>query len=350
MILLRILLLPFSLIYLIITRFRNHLFNIGYKPSFHFDTKVINVGNLRVGGTGKTPHVEYLIRLLKDNYKIATLSRGYGRKTKGIIIANDASGAKDIGDEPFQFYKKFSKDIIVCVGEERALAIPTILHERENTEVIILDDAYQHRTVIPDLNILLSDYHNPFYKDIVLPSGRLRESRSGAKRADIIIVSKCPANLTPEEKDKIKKNIKRYSRPHAEIFFTGIKYNEPVSIYGSSSFKGKVLLVAGIANTQQMEQEVAAKFQLEKVLSFNDHHNYQEASIEKILKQFKEIKDNDKVILTTEKDMVKLSDIKFNKQLEKIPVFYLPIEIYFLDNKEKFDHLVLSCVQNPLNQ
>lgn len=346
MILLRILLLPFSLIYFLLTTFRNHLFDIGYFPSFHFETRVIAVGNLRVGGTGKTPHVEYLIRLLKSNYPLATLSRGYGRKTKGFFLADATSTADTIGDEPLQFYKKFQDQITVTVGEERALAIPTILFERPATEVILLDDAYQHRTVTQDLNILLSDYNNPFYEDWVLPSGRLRESRKGAKRADIVIVSKCPAKLENPQKAEIRKRIQKYNSS-APIFFTGIQYQTPQPLFEGRIEPDleRILLVSGIANPGPLKQEIKRKYILEKTLDFGDHHSYSEKSIRLILKHFEEIKGNHKAIFTTEKDMVKLRSETLKELLLGVPVYYLPIEIYFHEGKEQFDQIVLDSLR-----
>ena len=193
MILLRILLFPFSWLYYLITQIRNRLYDRGLKPSVKFELPVICVGNLTVGGTGKTPMIEHLIRLLQNRFKVATLSRGYGRATKGIRIAGPSENASTIGDEPFQFYTKFGKRITVAVGEERALAIPTILQECSDTQIILLDDGFQHRKVSPGFSILLTDYHRPFYNDFLLPSGRLRESRWGAERADVIVVTKCPS-------------------------------------------------------------------------------------------------------------------------------------------------------------
>ena len=203
------LLYPFTLLYGTITDFRNHLYNMGQRPSIQFDTNVINVGNLTVGGTGKTPHVEYLIRLLHSQYKVATLSRGYGRKTKGFILANDEATAESIGDEPLQFYKKFKNECVVSVGEERALAIPHILTEHPETQVVLLDDAYQHRAVTPSFNILLTDYNRLFYQDYPFPSGRLRERRKGAKRANAVIVTKCPDDLSSSAQQAIEQQIRK---------------------------------------------------------------------------------------------------------------------------------------------
>lgn len=342
---LKVLLLPLSLIYLLVTQFRNHLYNIGYYPSFQFETVVIGIGNLRVGGTGKTPHVEYLIRLLKSRYKLSTLSRGYGRKTKGFILADNSVTAKEIGDEPMQFYFKYSPHVTVAVGEERALAIPTILFEKPQTQAILLDDAFQHRAVLPDLNILLTDYFHPFYDDLVLPAGRLRESSRGAVRADCIIVTKCPDNLSQDEKDFIKKRIYKYNKK-APVFFTGIQYQQPIPLYKDRTTEKleRILLISGIANAQPLKEEIKRKYVLEGTIDFQDHHEYTMESIQLILKQFGEITGNHKAVFTTEKDAVKLRSDKWKELLKGVPVYYLPIEVYFLEEKDTFDQIIFDCV------
>ena len=192
---LKFLLYPFSLLYGLITDFRNVLFDKGFKSQTGFDIPIINVGNLTVGGTGKSPQIEYLIRLLADTYQVASLSRGYGRKTKGYILADEHANAEQIGDEPMQFFQKFGSKISVVVSEKRVEGVQQLLQEKPTTELILLDDAYQHRYITPSFNILLMDYHRPFYEDLTFPAGRLRERRRGANRADCIVVSKCPENL-----------------------------------------------------------------------------------------------------------------------------------------------------------
>ncbi|MFN3405523.1 MAG: tetraacyldisaccharide 4'-kinase [Cytophagaceae bacterium] len=344
MILLRIILFPFSILYDLITRFRNHLFDIGYTRSFSFETFVINVGNLRVGGTGKTPHVEYIIRLLKDNDRVAVLSRGYGRKTKGIIIANELADAEAIGDEPYQYYLKYGKEITVAVGEERALAIPTILYERPETTTIILDDAYQHRYVKPDLNILLTEYSKPFYDDYVLPAGRLRESRKGARRADIILVTKCLSDLGSDEMEAIRYNIKKFSGKDVPIFFTGISYLGPRQFFGNprNLTKGEeVIVLAGIANPQYFYSEIRRSFKVKEEFTFKDHHNFKMTDIQKVVTESKRQMAKP-VIITTEKDMVKLNARLIETGLEDVSWFYIPIEISFLNGKQNFDQLIFK--------
>ncbi|HYG38849.1 MAG TPA: tetraacyldisaccharide 4'-kinase [Cytophagales bacterium] len=347
--LLQILLYPFAILYGLATSFRNYLYRAGYKKSAHFDTVVISVGNLTVGGTGKTPHVEYLIRLLKDRFKIATLSRGYGRKTKGFIWADDRSTAETIGDEPMQFYYKFKNEVKVTVGEKRILAIPTILKESE-TEVILLDDAYQHRKVERNLDILISDYNHPFYNDFILPAGRLRESRRGAKRADIVVISKCPPELQIGEKQEIKRSVDRYTKSSAPVFFTSIKYGAPVPVYNKMAFEGKILAVSGIARSELFETYVKGNYNFFNHLKFKDHHHYTQDDINSVIQEFNRIKEPQKSILITEKDMVKWQAFSINKILKDYPVFYLPIEVEFLEGKGMFDQMVFDSITRQVKE
>jgi tetraacyldisaccharide 4'-kinase len=351
MIFLKIILFPFSFIYYLVTALRNHLFNIGYSHSFEFDLPVINVGNLRVGGTGKTPHVEYLIRLLKDRYKLASLSRGYGRKSTGFIMADGHSDAALIGDEPLQYYGKFAPDVTVTVCEDRAYAIPQILFEKEDTQLILLDDAYQHRSVKPSLNILLSDYKNPFYSDWLLPSGRLRESRKGASRADAVIISKCPPELGEEQMKNIAGKVHKYCKKATPVFFSALKYERPKAVYSDSAIPGPrpdVLLFSGIADPAALHEKVAKDYHLIKDINFPDHHNYSEKDIQKIIQAFKEIPGDNKIILTTEKDTVKLRGDSFKKIFSAYPVFYIPVEVYFLKDKQIFDDMVIQAIKSKI--
>ncbi|MDX1629192.1 MAG: tetraacyldisaccharide 4'-kinase [Fulvivirga sp.] len=337
------LLFPFSILYDLGTRARNYLFDIGYKKSFDFDTRVVAVGNLSVGGTGKSPMVEYIIRKLHEKYKITTLSRGYGRKTKGFRIATDTDNAKSIGDEPMQFYRKFG-DINVAVGEERAVAIPFILAERPETEVIVLDDAYQHRTVLPDFNILLTDYQKPFFNDYVLPAGRLREARKGAARADAIVVTKCPESMDENQRDMFKNEISKYST--APVFFSGIRYLDPVHVFGEAPFSGNIFLFSGIANPSKLSSYVKTQFNLLGEKHFTDHHQYKNEDIRELNLKLQAIDAPDKGFLTTEKDMVKFLDGDFENKFSEFPLFYLPIETYFLEDGNKFDEMLLKTLKS----
>jgi tetraacyldisaccharide 4'-kinase len=337
--LLKLLLLPFSLVYKAITDFRNHLYNIGSKPSVEFDRFVISVGNLTVGGTGKTPFVELLIRHLMPNHKLAVLSRGYGRTTRGFRLADQDDNAKTLGDEPFQYQTKFGKQIEVAVGEDRAMAIPEILFRNEQIELIILDDAYQHRRVRPDFNILLNDFLRPFYKDLVMPGGLLRESRKHASRADVVVVTKCPEDLSMSQMEKIQLDIQKYAGADTPVYFSGIRYLKPKKIHGTGTMPTNVFLFSGIANHQPFENYIKSRYQLIDHKKFPDHHSYTTEDIRQIAKRFDQIDLDEKCLLTTEKDMVRL--LSTNEQfLKAYPVFYLPIELYFLKNEDSFAKLL----------
>ena len=346
MVIFKYLLSPFALLYKCITTLRNYLYNIGYFKSFSFEVPMVAVGNLTVGGTGKTPHIEYLIRLLAGNSQVAVLSRGYGRKTKGFVLGDNTATAKTLGDEPYQYYRKFGKAITVAVCESRAYAVPCIVFENPKTEVILLDDAFQHRKVKPQFNILLSDYTRPFYDDYVLPLGLLRESRVGAKRADAIVVSKSPAVLSTAEMAQIKSKIQVYA-PGKPVFFTTIKYGEPISLNSISKETAickQVLLFAGLANITPLQHYVASSFDLLQTFDFKDHHQYTVADVTQLITAFNQFPGGNKCLITTEKDMVKLLDPALQELLSTYPIFYLPIEVAFLADKEKFDALVMNSL------
>ena len=339
---------PFAAIYYLIIRTRNLLFDKNIFKSFHFNVFTISVGNLAVGGTGKTPHIEYLIKfLLTHKKKITTLSRGYGRETNGFIIADKNAGPATIGDEPTQFYYKFNRDITVTVGEERALAIPQIMDKIAGTEVILLDDAFQHRSVVPTVNILLTDYNKLFYNDFLLPVGRLREYRKGAKRAGCVIVSKCPSDLTAVSKKIIAEKILKYCKKGTKVFFTGIRFGKPVPFSNENfayknepgELSDKLLLVSGLAQPKIFQKQLDAAFEIQGHVTFPDHYKYGQKDIEKIKKAF--LKTKAKSILTTEKDYVKL----VNLDTSGLPFFYIPIEIYFLADEEGFQQMIMKGFQ-----
>jgi len=342
---LRIILFPFAILYDLATRFRNYLFNIGYKQSFEFETCVIAVGNLAVGGTGKSPMVEYILRKFSRKFKMTTLSRGYGRKTKGFRLASKADSYLTIGDEPMQFYKKFN-EIHVAVGEERSVAIPFILAERPETKIIVLDDAYQHRYVKPNFNILLTSFDKPFYQDFLLPAGRLREARQGAQRADAVVVTKCPKHVDDSLMQKTEKAIRKYTQ--APIFFTSIKYLEPMPLFKTSAFNKNIFLFTGIAHHEQIKQFVQQHYTLVGEMHFSDHHRYQPQDIDKLLVEFNKLSIKDKCLLTTEKDMVKLMSPEIEEKLKAHDIFYLPIETYFLQNGKQFDELLEKTIKSNL--
>jgi tetraacyldisaccharide 4'-kinase len=286
--------------------------------------------------------IEHLIRLLSNSYNVATLSRGYGRKTNGFRIASETESAATIGDEPFQFYTKFGKQINVTVGEERALAITQILQEFPDVNTILMDDAFQHRRVKPTFQILLTVYGNLFFDDWLLPAGRLRESKTGAKRADVIVVTKCPGGLAEDEMMVIEHQIHSYT--NKPVFFTTIHYGAPTAMNRlNSALDKKVILVSGLANADHLKQYVQMNFELVRHFEFNDHHSYREAELDEVVALAK--KENAQII-TSEKDAVKLNDSRFAKYLENASWFYMPIEIGFLKCGKDFDAMVVNAVTN----
>ncbi len=341
----RILLLPFALLYWLIIWIRNRLYDKKIISSASFAMPVICVGNLAVGGTGKSPMVEYLIRLLKDKYPVAALSRGYKRRTKGYVLANEKTTALDIGDEPMQFFLKFP-DIAVAVGEERVVTIPLLLHDRPEVQAIILDDAFQHRSITAGLNILLTDCSNLFVHDFYLPVGDLRDIKSSYKRADIIIVTKCKPDLSVQEKKNLIDKIKPY--PHQVIYFTAIAYGD---IYhhrsrlpATLSKEVEVLLISGIANPRPLKKYLEAAVKEYHLLQYSDHHIFTIDDLKEIKKEFSKIQSPHKLIITTEKDAVRLT--KFNEELDDLPLFVLPIRHQFLfDEGAAFDEKLLRFVQ-----
>ncbi len=342
----RYLLLPISLVYGGIIGLRNWLFDKKILKSSSFNFPIICVGNLAVGGTGKTPMVEYLIRLLKDEFNIATLSRGYKRKTKGFAIANEKTTALEIGDEPMQFHKKFST-VTVAVGEERLVAIPQLLHEKPATEVIILDDAFQHRYVNAGLNILLTEYNNLFTRDFMMPAGDLRDVKSSKKRADVFVVTKCKNNLTVDESKKIRDELK----PNAfqKIFFTEIIYKNPYHLFTKQKINldsdTSILLVCGIANPRPIKEFIAKTFSTYDMLKYNDHHIFDSDDLADIKNHFDKILNQHKLIVTTEKDGVRLQ--KFDAELKDYPIYVLPIEHSFMfEQGEEFDKIVTTLIKS----
>jgi tetraacyldisaccharide 4'-kinase len=328
----RFLLFPLAIVYDFVTRIRNLCFDKGIFRQTAFKIPVVVVGNLSLGGTGKTPQVEYLIRFLKNNYKIAVLSRGYKRKTTGFLLLNENHSTSDVGDEPLQYYKKF-KNIQVAVDADRVAGIGHLISQKK-PDVILLDDAFQHRKVKGSYYILLTKFNDLFIDDFLLPSGNLRERRQGADRADIILVTKCPINVSKNEQDSIKQKLTKFNK---KVFFTRISYAESVlghvAILTSELNNFEVLLVTGIANPSPLTAHLNSlnvKFQH---LKYADHHHFSENDIKNIEKSFDAIQ-SPKIILTTEKDYVRLEDNIKN-------LYYLPIATSFLNNEnEAFNALI----------
>ncbi|HRG82907.1 MAG TPA: tetraacyldisaccharide 4'-kinase, partial [Chitinophagaceae bacterium] len=325
----RILLFPFSLLYWLGIAVRNFLYDKQVLKSSSFGLPLICVGNLSVGGTGKSPMVEYLIRLLEHRYHIATLSRGYKRKTKGYALAGPDTTALEIGDEPMQFHQKFP-ELPVAVGEERMVAIPQLLHDRPQTELIILDDAFQHRAVKAGLNILLTDYSNLFTRDFYLPTGDLRDLKSSYKRAEIIVVTKCKNGISAAEKEKIRNEIRPVNGQ--KLFFTGLEYGDPWHFTNGDpkplKAETEVLLVTGIANPRPLKMMLEEKHKTYQMLQFPDHHIFTIDDWKEIIRKFGEIKAKDKIILTTEKDAVRLD--KFRQEASGVPLYVIPVRHQFL--------------------
>ncbi len=342
----RILLLPFALLYGLIIITRNWLYDKNYFKSAEFNFPLICVGNLAVGGTGKSPMTEYLVALLHTRFKIATLSRGYKRKTKGYALAGENSTALEIGDEPMQFHIKFP-GVAVAVGEERIVAIPQLLHDRQDTQCIILDDAFQHRAVKAGLNILLTECGDLFTDDFFLPTGDLRDQHSSYKRAEVVVVTKCPPDMGLAEKESV---IKKINPPYGQLlFFTAIEYGVPYHITtGQTRFitqQDEILLVCGIANPKPLKNYLTETASTYYQMDYSDHHVFRIDDLNDINKRFEKIQAAQKFILTTEKDAVRL--IKFNEVLQQMPLYALPIKHKFLFNEGVlFDKMVIDFIQN----
>jgi len=348
----KILLLPLAVLYGLVVFFRNKLYDFKVIKSEEFQIPVISVGNITVGGTGKTPHTEYLIRLLKDEYKIAFLSRGYKRKTRNFIVATEQSTANMIGDEPLQIKRKFP-ELMVAVDRKRANGIHKLIENVPNLDIVLLDDAYQHRSVTPGINILLIDYSRPLKGDWLLPYGRLRESSSEKKRADIIIVSKTPRNSLVMERHLFQYNIK--AQPHQTIYFTTISYGEPLPVFDNKSQTNKydltdknlsILLITGIAEPSLLIQEVSSRFKKVIPLIYPDHHSFTKEDLSTILTQFSLIPVEEKVILTTEKDVSRFLPFAEDTDISTKAWYYIPIKMEFLANEEEqFNHQIIHYVK-----
>ncbi|WP_229321113.1 tetraacyldisaccharide 4'-kinase [Larkinella knui] len=341
---------PLSWLYGGITDLRNFLYDRNITTILRPPIYTIGVGNLTVGGTGKTPHVDYLVSVFKKAGPIATLSRGYGRKTRGFRIVTDGDTADSVGDEPLLLYRKHGKirlpnqpEVIVSVGEKRAEAIPRLLLAEPDLQLVILDDAFQHRAVQPHLNLLLMDYNRPFYRDRPFPGGRLRERRRGAQRADVVLVTKCPDELDLAEQKTIREHIRAYGRADVPVFFTAIRYGLPVDFTTSkpddrNEIQKPVVLVSGIARPEPLENYVRKHFSLVRHLRFADHHPYTAGDLERIRRALPP----GSTVLTTEKDFVKLAPLLAETGADRSTFQYLPIEVNFLDGEEEFRKMVLA--------
>jgi tetraacyldisaccharide 4'-kinase len=349
------LLIPFSLLYGLIVAIRNLLFDFNILKITEFKIPIISVGNITVGGTGKTPHIEYLISLLKDDFNIATLSRGYKRKSKGFILADEKANANTIGDEPMQIKRKFP-DILVSVDKKRVNGVKKLLISDHGNELdaILLDDAYQHRHIKPGISILLIDYNRPITRDFIMPYGRLRESSEEKDRANIIIVSKTPKNMTPIEKRIIVKELNLL--PYQTLYFTCLDYDnlqpvfkkEAINVvnedWGKENFS--ILLVTGIANPTPLREYLETFADNVEEMQFPDHYSFTQKDIKQIEERFINLEGENKIIITTEKDATRFYDMKINQINIRKNLFFVPLRIKFLkDDKSLFDRQILNYVR-----
>jgi tetraacyldisaccharide 4'-kinase len=343
----QVVLYPFSMIYGLLMSVRNLMYHWGVIHSCKPDIPVICVGNLSYGGTGKTPHVEYLIRLLKEAYRISTLSRGYGRKTSGYLLADENSTAEEIGDEPKQYRQKFW-DILVAVDENRCDGIRKLRQKNPELQVVLLDDAFQHRAVKAGLYILLTDYHKMYTHDFVLPSGTLRERRAGAKRADIIVVTKTPKVFSPLIRKELIGEINPL--PNQLVCFSYIRYGQLKKMKGIEFTEDvkktyAILMFAGIANTYPLEEHLKRMCDELEVVTFADHHQYTQKDLIGIKETFNNLYSRNKIIVTTEKDAMRIDKPELLEIIKDLPVFYAPIEVDFhKEDKELFNKQILDYV------
>lgn len=338
---LRKILFPFSLLYAAITELRNYFYDRGWFESVSFDIPVIAVGNLSVGGTGKTPMIEYLVRLLKDDFDLAILSRGYGRKTSGFLLGENGTNAEMIGDEPYQFFKKFDS-VKVAVDGNRVRGISALLEADNPPEVVLLDDAFQHRPVRAGFYVLMTSFGKLYADDQVLPCGNLREPKSGARRADVILVSKCPDDLREDERESITDRLKVDNSQ--EVFFTGIRYaDKAINGRGKLTLEElrsyRVILVTGIANPSPLLEYLRGQGIGFEHLKFSDHHLLTRSEFTRIESALNQIPGKNRIVLTTEKDFVR------NFESSELPVYYLPIQTRFLVGEDRFNQLIRNYVR-----
>lgn len=331
-----------------VTWLRNRAFDYGYIKSITFDTPTICIGNITVGGTGKTPHTEYLVRLLKERYKVAVLSRGYGRKSKGYVLSDERTGMEQIGDEPYQIKQKF-KGITVAVDEKRVHGIEQLMSMEEKPEVILLDDAYQHRYVKAGINILLIDYNRPIWSDPLLPIGRLRESADGISRANIIIITKCPDSIDEKRRDEITARLQKGC--NAPIFFSHMKYGTPYPIFpdmakedAAVNNREKILLLTGIAKPAPLKKKLEEKCKSVTLMQYADHHNFSPAELKEIASRLAQLGEGC-IIVTTEKDAARLAGQPALPQIIKEKIYALPIEVEILFGEQnKFNQKITDYV------
>jgi len=348
----KIFLYPLSILYGIVVYIRNFLYDYKMLKSTDFDIPVISIGNITVGGTGKTPHTEYLIELLKKHAEVVTLSRGYKRKTKGFLLVETGSGVHEVGDEPLQIKRKFP-DVTVAVDENRVHGIDQLLKRDVQPDVILLDDAFQHRSVNPGINILLIDYNRPIDSDSLLPMGRLRERKYQQRRANVIIYTKCPDEITPIRRRIILKEVN--IRPYQSLYFTTMEYGEPVAVFPDDAHpmpslhekQVSSILLSGIASPDQFKNYLSSKTNLVDEIIYGDHHRYSEKDMKQIEQKYEQYKDQVPYILTTEKDAMRLFGETGLSPVLKARLYYIPVRIKFLESEGKsFDSKIVSYVKD----
>lgn len=340
---------PLALVYEAVTFARNSRYDKGAASSFRADFPVISIGNITAGGTGKTPHTEYLTRLLSGRYRIAVLSRGYGRRTKGYIEVSVGANALQVGDEPLQMSRKFP-DVTFAVCENRAEGLQRLTHST-HPDAVILDDAFQHRAVTPSLNILLINWNRNIMDDMVLPAGLLRESASGRRRADIIIISKCPDNLSPGQMDIERKRLQ--CSDSQKVFFSTMEYDglvpfdasSPARSLNSITDRSSVIVATGIASPGPIIRELSKRTADITPLTFSDHHSFNDRDIARIGRAVNEARLSDKIVITTEKDAARLQDMHISPELRRL-IYILPVRVRLIDGQSDFDNIIINHIEN----
>ncbi len=337
-----IVLAPFTVLYSLITLTRNLLYDIGLLKSTSTKIPTISVGNLAVGGTGKTPHIEYLVDLLKKDLNVAVLSRGYKRKTKGFVLATNKENSHDIGDEPYQIYRK-NPDIIVAVDEKRVHGVSKLCRLYPNLDIILLDDAFQHRQIKAGLSILLTDYSHLYTRDYHLPSGNLRESKNGSRRADILIVTKCPARMSVPNKKQLE--VELNIAAHQSLFFSSYQYGDISPVFENNEVKHwklkelsdsniGILALAGIVYPGAFLKHLQKFSATSEGLFFPDHHSFQEKDIQTVIEKFNNLKSNDSIIIVTEKDAARIESNPKAWEMLQSKLYKLPIKVKILNNED----------------
>lgn len=353
----KLILLPLSKLYGLGVAVRNQLFERNVLRQTEFDIPVIVIGNIAVGGTGKTPHVEYVVNLLRDRYNVGVLSRGYKRKTKGFVHATRRSTPEDIGDEPYQIFQKYGNDVSVAVCEKRVEGIGRLREVNGDINLMVLDDAFQHRYVKPSVSVVLTEYSRPVFTDHLMPYGRLREPASAVSRADMVIVTKCPGGMTPMEYRMFKENLSLF--PYQKLFFSRYVYGHLVPVFAENcnsvpyldwlTENDAILIVTGIANPRPFVRHIRRNKAKVRLIRFNDHVNFSHSDMEAIKRKFDTMNGKHRYVLTTEKDAVKLAHSPYFPHKLKAVTFYMPVSVDFVSpqpDEPTFDDSLRKLINN----